>query len=79
MATAETKAQIEQAIAAFQHEVPAQVDERHSPGERLLQGGSIAHLGDGTTYNGIRDKSRDHFTPGKFVAPHSAYFDQRVG
>ncbi|MDB6064546.1 MAG: repeat containing protein [Pedosphaera sp.] len=35
----------------------------------------IAHLGDGTTYNGIRDKSRDHFTPGKFVAPHSAFFD----
>ncbi len=36
----------------------------------------IAHLGDGGSYVGLRDKSRDHFTPGKFVAPHSAYFDQ---
>jgi hypothetical protein len=36
----------------------------------------IAHLGDGGHYNGIRDKSRDHFTPGKFVAPHSAIFDR---
>jgi hypothetical protein len=35
----------------------------------------ITHLGDGVTYNGIRDKTRDHFLPGKFVAPHSAYFD----
>jgi hypothetical protein len=35
----------------------------------------VAHLGDGTHYNGIRDKSRDAFTPGKFVAPHSAIFD----
>ena len=35
----------------------------------------IVHLGDGGTYVGLRDKTRDHFTPGKFVAPHSAYFD----
>lgn len=35
----------------------------------------IAHLGDGTHYNGIRDKPREAFTPGKFVAPHSACFD----
>lgn len=35
----------------------------------------IAHLGDGTHFNGIRDKQRDAFTPGKFVAPHGACFD----
>jgi hypothetical protein len=35
----------------------------------------LAQLGDGGSYQGIRDQSRDHFTPGKFVAPHSAYFD----
>jgi sugar lactone lactonase YvrE len=35
----------------------------------------ITHLGDGGHFNGIRDKSRDQFTPGKFVAPHSACFD----
>jgi hypothetical protein len=35
----------------------------------------IVHLGDGTHYNGIRDKAREAFTPGKFVAPHSACFD----
>lgn len=35
----------------------------------------IAHLGDGTHYNGIRDKQREAFTPGKFVAPHGACFD----
>jgi hypothetical protein len=35
----------------------------------------IAHLGDGGSYAGIRDKPRDQFIPGKFVAPHSAYFD----
>ena len=35
----------------------------------------IAHLGDGGHYNGIRDKARDKFTPGKFVAPHGAAFD----
>jgi hypothetical protein len=32
-------------------------------------------LGQGPGFNGIRDKTRDHFTPGQFVAPHSAYFD----
>jgi hypothetical protein len=36
----------------------------------------IAHLGQGPGYQGLRDKTRDHFTPGQFVAPHSAYFDQ---
>jgi hypothetical protein len=35
----------------------------------------IAHLGDGGHYNGIRDKAREAFKAGKFVAPHSAYFD----
>ena len=35
----------------------------------------ITHLGDGGHYNGIRDKSRDQFTPGKFIAPHGAMFD----
>ena len=35
----------------------------------------VAQLGDGGGYAGIRDKTRDKFTPGKFVAPHSAYFD----
>lgn len=35
----------------------------------------VAHLGDGGHYNGIRDKARDKFTPGKFVAPHGAAFD----
>jgi len=35
----------------------------------------VTHLGDGGSYVGLRDQSRDHFTPGKFVAPHSAYFD----
>jgi hypothetical protein len=35
----------------------------------------IVHLGDGGHYNGIRDKAREAFTPGKFVAPHSAYYD----
>lgn len=36
----------------------------------------LVHLGDGTHFNGIRDKSRDHFKPGRFVAPHSAIFDR---
>jgi hypothetical protein len=36
----------------------------------------IAHLGDGTHYNGIRDKKREQFTPGRFVAPHGAMFDR---
>lgn len=35
----------------------------------------VAHLGDGVSYQGLRELTRDHFTPGKFVAPHSAYFD----
>jgi hypothetical protein len=35
----------------------------------------IAHLGQGPGYGGLRDKTRDHFIPGQFVAPHSAYFD----
>jgi hypothetical protein len=35
----------------------------------------VVHLGDGGGYNGIRDKSREAFTPGKFVAPHSAIYD----
>jgi hypothetical protein len=35
----------------------------------------ITHLGPGPGYQGLRDKTRDHFIPGQFVAPHSAYFD----
>jgi hypothetical protein len=35
----------------------------------------IVHLGDGGTYEGLRAKDRSAFTPGKFVAPHSAIFD----
>ncbi|MBM3724646.1 MAG: hypothetical protein FJW40_04365 [Acidobacteria bacterium] len=31
---------------------------------------------DGKTYEGIRDKDRDAFTAGRFVAPHGACFDQ---
>jgi hypothetical protein len=34
----------------------------------------ICHLGDGENY-GLRDKARDAFVPGKFIAPHSAIFD----
>lgn len=37
--------------------------------------GLILHLGDGGHYEGVRDKDRSAFTPGKFVAPHSAIFD----
>ena len=37
----------------------------------------IAHLGDGGHYNGIRDKAREAFKDGKFVAPHSACFDHK--
>jgi hypothetical protein len=37
----------------------------------------LVHLGDGTHYNGIRDKDRSAFTPGKFIAPHGANFDAR--
>ena len=36
----------------------------------------VAQLGDGGSYKGLRELTRDHFTPGKFVAPHSAYFDR---
>jgi hypothetical protein len=36
----------------------------------------ITHLGDGGTYEGLRDKARSAFTPGKFVAPHGAIFDR---
>lgn len=35
----------------------------------------VTHLGDGGHYAGIRDKARENFTPGKFVAPHGACFD----
>jgi hypothetical protein len=35
----------------------------------------VVHLGQGPGYQGLRNKTRDHFTPGQFVAPHSAYFD----
>jgi len=35
----------------------------------------VAQLGEGPGYKGLRDKPRDHFIPGQFVAPHSAYFD----
>ncbi len=37
----------------------------------------ITHLGDGWTEKGfeLRDKPRDAFIPGKFVAPHGAIFD----
>jgi hypothetical protein len=34
----------------------------------------ITHLGDGTDMN-LRDKAREQFIPGKFIAPHSAIFD----
>lgn len=37
----------------------------------------IVHLGDGGHYNGIRDKDRSAFTPGKFIAPHGANFDSQ--
>lgn len=38
----------------------------------------ITHLGDGWTDKGfeLRDKARDRFIPGKFIAPHSAIFDR---
>ena len=35
----------------------------------------IVHLGDGGHYKDLRAKPRDAFIPGKFVAPHSAYYD----
>jgi len=34
----------------------------------------ITHLGDGADMN-LRDKPRDKFIPGKFIAPHSGIFD----
>ena len=34
----------------------------------------IAHLGDGAN-TALRDKPRDAFVPGKFIAPHSGIFD----
>jgi len=37
----------------------------------------IVHLGDGGDYEGLRDKDRSAFTPGKFVAPHGAIFDSQ--
>ncbi len=37
----------------------------------------ITHLGDGGHYNGIRDKARSAFSPGKFVAPHGGIFDRQ--
>jgi hypothetical protein len=44
----------------------------------LLDGSNrlIAHLGDGTHYQGLRDQPRDRFKPGQFIAPHSAMFDR---
>lgn len=35
----------------------------------------VANLGQGPGWRGLRDKPRDKFPPGQFVAPHSAYFD----
>jgi sugar lactone lactonase YvrE len=32
-------------------------------------------LGEGPGYKGLRTLMRDQFTPGQFIAPHSAYFD----
>ncbi|MFN9993691.1 MAG: hypothetical protein ACK54H_10120, partial [Phycisphaerales bacterium] len=34
----------------------------------------ICHLGDDENFR-LRDKSRESFVPGKFIAPHSACFD----
>jgi hypothetical protein len=34
----------------------------------------VAHLGDGENF-GLRDKAREQFIAGKFIAPHSACFD----
>ena len=36
----------------------------------------IAHLGDGGHFGPLRAKPRSEFIAGKFIAPHSAYFDQ---
>ncbi len=35
----------------------------------------IAHLGDGGHFKNLRDKTRDKFVPGQFIAPHGACFD----
>lgn len=35
----------------------------------------ITHLGDGENF-GLRDKPRDQFVPGRFIAPHAAAFDR---
>jgi hypothetical protein len=35
----------------------------------------VAQLGEGPGYKNLRTLTRDHFIPGQFVAPHSAYFD----
>ena len=35
----------------------------------------IVHLGDGGHFRKIRTQPRDKFTPGKFIAPHSACYD----
>lgn len=34
----------------------------------------VVHLGDGENF-ALRDKTREQFVPGKFIAPHSAIFD----
>lgn len=34
----------------------------------------VVHLGDGENY-ALRDRSRDQFIPGKFIAPHGGIFD----
>lgn len=36
----------------------------------------IAHLGDGENFS-LRDKPREQFIPGRFIAPHSAHFDHQ--
>lgn len=35
----------------------------------------VAQLGEGPGYKEVRTLTRDHFTPGQFIAPHSAFFD----
>lgn len=35
----------------------------------------ITHLGEGPGYKDVRTLPRDRFTPGQFIAPHSAFFD----
>lgn len=36
----------------------------------------MAHLGDGGPDNGVRDRAREAFKAGRFVAPHGACFDR---